>query len=854
MPSLDPPSALPSSLGRALLHPWTWRMAWRDSRTQRKRLVIFALSIIAGISALVAIHSLEASARAGIAAQAKALLGSDLQISARHPFPPEAIARFTAHARRSSREIAFSSMVYFPTADAARLIEVRGVEGGFPFYGAVETSPPEAWQRLHAQSGIVVEPALLDQFKAKVGDHVRLGAIELPILGTVTKAAPRNGRLAAFSPEAYVRLDDLERTGLLGGSSLASYSVNLELSDPREERRLRAAFPDAAWHFETPKDRSASIDKALDNFQQYLGLMATAALVLGAIGVAGAVDSHIRRRTPVIAILRCLGCSRNLAFAVYLAQAVALGFFGAVAGALLGVAIHSGALTFFRHSLPIEIDAAPRWLVAAATTAAGFAVCCGFAFLPLLRVRHISPAAMLREDSPPGSRTRGFLRLLPFYLLPAVLLAMLSVIDTTHRRRAVGLTAGLCLAFVLLAGAAKVLVVVARKLIRPRWPYLLRQGISNLYRPHNQTLLFLLSLGLGVFLLVTVLLARNLLVRDLSVRDLADSPNIYLVDVQPDQLDGVAALIHSQKLPVLETAPIITVRIQSIKGVSVHELEKRRDTPKWVLQREFRSSYRDHLSSTEKLVAGTWIPAFSDSTAPAPLSLDEDIAKDLHVTVGDELVLDVQGISVRARVANLRKIDWSRFNLNFFMIFPRGVLEAAPGFDVVTTRVPAGTSSGDLQRALVQQFPNVSAIDLALILETVRSIVEKISRVVSILAGVTVLAGLPILVGTLLNGRDERIRESVLLRTLGASAGQIRIILLVEYATLGALSAVVGVLLAAAANYGLAVFVFDVPAGPDFRLLALACASATLLSILAGFALSRGVSRHPPLEILRHIA
>jgi putative ABC transport system permease protein len=288
-----------------------------------------------------------------------------------------------------------------------------------------------------------------------------------------------------------------------------------------------------------------------------------------------------------------------------------------------------------------------------------------------------------------------------------------------------------------------------------------------------------------------------------------------------------------------------------VRGVPVRELEKQGGVPKWVLQREFRSSYRDHLNPTETIVAGEWFTRVPDPNGTVPLSLEAEIAKDLRVAIGDELTLDVQGVPVRARITSLRKVDWSRFNLNFFMIFPPGVLEGAPGFHVLTTRVPAGLSSGELQRSFVRQFPNISAIDLTLILETVRGILEKISRVISVLAGFTVLAGLPILIGTLLNGRDQRLRESVLLRTLGASAKQVRTILIVEYATLGALSALAGICLAIAANVALAVFVFKAAPWPDPGLLAIAFATSTGLAILGGLALSRGVCRHPPLEVLR---
>jgi putative ABC transport system permease protein len=296
------------------------------------------------------------------------------------------------------------------------------------------------------------------------------------------------------------------------------------------------------------------------------------------------------------------------------------------------------------------------------------------------------------------------------------------------------------------------------------------------------------------------------------------------------------------------------MRIQSVRGTPVRDLEKKGEIPRWVLRREFRSTYRDQLNATETLVAGQWHAKIPDAKAPVPLSLEEKLAKDLNVAIGDDITMDVQGVPVKARVTSFRKVDWSRFNLNFFMVFPPGVLEDAPGFNVVTTRVPQGVSSGDLQRSLVQKFPNVSAIDLTLILETVRGILEKIAGVISVLAGCTVLAGLPILVGTLLNGRDQRIRESILLRTLGASATQVRAILTIEYATLGALSALAGLLLAVAGNAALAVFVFKANPWPDWQLLAITFATTTGLAIGGGLFLGRGVCNHPPLDILRNAA
>jgi putative ABC transport system permease protein len=728
------------------------------------------------------------------------------------------------------------------------MVSVRGLEGEFPFYGKVETAPADAWAKLHAGSGILLEPALLDQFGVKPGDRVKLGQLELPILGAMLKPPPRSSRFGGLSPEVYVRYADLDRTGLLGTRSLASYDLYLELREAEAVRRIKREYAAEPWRFETPANRREALERALHDLEQFLGIIAQVALILAAVGVAGAVHAHVTRRVPAVAILRCLGCPAGAAFAVYLAQALVLGILGAIVGALLGAALHCGAISFFQGVLPVTLRVVPPWRVLVQTTAAGFTVCAAFSLLPLLKIKRVPPIAALRETASASSSVSS--RWLIYLLLVALLLT-LSLATAENRLRALSLNLGLAVAFVALAASARFAMWLTRRLVHREWPYLLRQGISNLYRPRNQTLLFLLSLGLGAFLLLTTLLTRNLILQKLTLTDLAQSPNLYLIDVQADQREGVAQLIRAQGLPVLETAPMVTMRISAIRGVPVQEVQRKKEVPRWILQREFRSTYRAALSPSEKIVAGEWVARIDDPSAPVPLSLEKEIAKDLKVGVGDEITLDVQGTPVHARIASLREVDWSRFNLNFFMVFPPGVLEDAPGFFVHTTRLPAGATSGALQRTLVQKFPNVTAIDLTAILETVRSILAKIIRAVSLVAAFTVLAGLPILAGTLINGREQRLRESVLLRTLGASSRQVGMILAIEYAALGLLSGLTAVVLAAAANAGLALFIFKTSPAPSLSLLGATFAGTTIVSFVAGMLLSRGLTRYPPLEILR---
>jgi len=840
---------LPRSLWRSLFCRWVWKMAWRDSRSQRLRLVVFSLAIVSGVAALTAIHSLKTSVERGIESEAKSLLGSDLRVSSRKELKSDEIDGLAKRGERVSREVSFPSMLRFLPDLGARLMQVRGMDGAFPFYGKVETQPLDAWNQLHQEGGILLEPAVLDQFSAKIGDKVELGGIRLTILGVIKKPAPRGNRFSGFAPEVYVRLGDIERSGLLGKNSMASYQLHLKIKEARDERKLKEAirdeFPKGRWRMETPENRRENLGDALENFQKFLGLIALASLALGAIGVAGAVHAHVTRRIATISVLRCLGCPGSVAFGIYFAQAIALGLLGALLGGGLGVGIQVGLLEVLGDELPVSVNPSPEWKVVALTTATGFLVCCGFALLPLLKIQGISPAITLRSDSCLKGR---FWQAFPIYLLLVALLLMVARSNGSDWKRALALVGGMFVAFLMLATVAKILMAVTRRIVGKRWPYLLRQGVSNLHRPGNQTLLFLLSLGLGAFLLVTILSAGNLLNERLTLQQSDKNPNLYLIDVQSDQVSEVESVLRKNDLPVLESVPMVTMRVQSIGGV---EVGKVKGVPGWVGRREFRSTYRDRLNFTETILEGDFATGIEAPEGLVPISLEEKIARDMKVGIGDKITMDVQGLAIETQVTSIRKVDWSRFNLNFFMVFPPGVLEDAPGFNVVTTRTPSPQASGDLQRELAEKFANVTAIDLTQILKEVRDILDDISTVITVLAGFTVLAGLPILLGTLMNGRDVRLKESVLLRTLGASSKQVRVILVIEYATLGVLTALTGVLLAIGANYALAVFVFKASPWPDLMLILSALGLVSFVSVLGGLVLSRGVCGHSPLEILR---
>jgi len=857
-PHDSPSSVAPRKLLPALIHPWVWTMAWRDSRSQRRRLLVFALAVVSGLTALTAIRSLKETVETAVDSEAKSLLGADLHIRSRQQIASDKLAGVIRLSEDYAQETGISSMMGFPKANAGRLVQVRGIEGRFPFYGDVRTEPAGAWDQMLAGGGVVLEPALLDQFDLKIGDIVTLGSLELPILGVIVKPAPRSNRFNAFAPEACLSLERLEETGLTGTGSLGFRHLYLKNIDPVQVAAIREQFAQEGWKFETPEDRRDSIGKVLDNFQQFLGIISMTALILGAIGVAGAISAHLARRTKSIAVLRCLGCPAKAAYAVYLVQSVILCLLSSLAGGGLGMILHRAVLEIFKNDLPVAVSMTPPWGILIISVLIGFAVCLAFILLPLSQITIVSPSMALRGESSASIAQKGkghwFKSLIVRLLAPgflALMLIFLAVSNIPDTKRAFGIVAGLGVVMLLLWLISLAIINGARKIVQPSWPYLIRQGLSNLHRPLNQTTLFVFSLGLGAFLLLTVLLARHAILEKISLTGTQDMPDIYLVDVQKDQIDGVTTLLEKLKLPLLESAPILTMRITSVKGVPVRALKEKGNVPEWVLRREFRSSYRAGLNQTETIIAGQWPSGNLRGRDTVALSLEEEIAKDLSVGLGDIIDLDVQGLPLKAEITSIRRVDWSRFNLNFFMLFTPGILDDAPGFTIMTTRIPEGMTSGELQRLLVRDFPNVSAIDLTLILETVTSIMEQIAWVIQFVVGFTLLSGVAIIAGSLMNGRDQRIKESVLLRTLGGSSRQILSILLIEYAALGFFSGLAGSVLAMGAYVPMSLWIFETRPWGGFAYPVVITASATALSILAGLALSRGVCTHPPLEILR---
>ncbi len=848
-------------------------MAWREGRAAWRRLSLLVAAVAVGVAALVAINSFTDNLRDSVRGQARLLLGGDLFAWSAGPFSAraeEALGRLAASVPGASvaRVSRFAAMAYVPHGSGSRLVGVVGIDGDYPFYGRLTTDPPGAWERLASGGGALVDPALLAVLDARVGDTLSLGEARLAIRGTVADFPGDVAVRSALGPRVYLGAGAVAATRLLGFGSRARHEIYLRLPDGADAMRLverhRPALAAERVGLRSASEAQELTGDALGRLGRYLGLVALVALLLGGIGVASAIHVFVKRRVETVAILRCLGASGRQVLAVYLAQALAIALVGSAAGAAVGTGLQLLLPRVVGEFLPVAVPLAPSWRAAGVGLGLGLWAAALFSLLPLLPIRRVSPLVVLRrpyQDDGQGERD-------PARILAALALAGsvvgLAAAETGSLRTGLAFAGGIGVAAGTLWLAAFALTRGVRRLLPSSWPYVWRQGVANLFRPGNQTLAVVLALGFGAFLLETILLVQHNLLRELRPGGGSGRPNVVFFDIQPDQREGVEAELRAASVTPAPAVPIVPMRIASVKGVPAQSLlsasatlEPKPGSPNpGTLRREYRSTYRDHVTPSETVVAGAiWSEGSwrlrTAGEATIPISLEADVARELGVGVGDGIVWDVQGLSVATRVESLREVRWARFEPNFFVVFPEGPLDDAPRSYLTLARLEGTAARARLARRIAERFPNVTALDLSQVQQVVEGLLSRASLAIRFMALFSLAAGAVVLAGAVATSRFQRVRESVLLRALGATRGQILRILLAEYLSLGALASATATLLAAAAAWALLRFVFEAPFYLPVAPLAALAAGVLVLAVGVGLGGSTEVLRKPPLEVLR---
>ncbi len=836
---------------------WIFRMAWRDSRRQRARLLLYGSSMVLGVAALAALASFRQNMESAIDEQSKSLVGADLVLNSAEPFDAEQEDLIRSVGGEQARETRYSSMIYFEPGGQSRLVQARVVSGDFPFYGRFETTPPAAEGRFAAAEGALVEQSVLLQYGANPGGAIRVGDIKTSIAGGLDKVPGENPVFSMVAPRVYVRQPKGSKDWLLKRGSLANYRVYFRFPPGRDVedqvRKMDPEFQRLRLGVETVARRKQQLGRAFEGLDRFLNLIALVALALGGLGVSSALSVHLREKKTTAAVLRCLGCSFPNVLGIYLIQSLALGAAGVAGGVTLGVAVQALIPRILSDFMPLQARFSIEWAALAEAAGYGMAIAAVFGILPLLEIRRATPLGAIRLAFE-TARERGVdgARILVWLVIGATL-ALFCVRHTPRRVGGIGMAAGFLAVLGSLTLIARAMVWLARRLNLARLPFVVRQGMANLHRPRNRTLLLTVILGTGAVLLLTVHLVQSALLHEFGANGTSSRGNTVLLDVQPDQVAGVEKLLQTNGLPVIDRAPIITMRLVSIKGVPIEKIgaDKPHRGRRWALRREYRSSVAAGLRAGETLVAGHWPVAWRTNDALIPVSLEEGIARELEVHLGDSVVFDVQGVPVATKVAAIRQVEWKRVQANFFVIFPPGPLDDAPAFNVVVTRSESAAQSADLQKAVVRQFPNVSIIDMSAMMKTVESIISKAEAVVRFMSAFTLLTGLIVMAGALATSRTQRVRESVLLRTLGASKRQLLQILAVEYAALGVLAGLTGTILSVGTAWALCHYLLKIPFTPGLALLPVVWLLIAALSVITGLLGAGKTLDHPPLEVLR---
>lgn len=842
------------------------RLAWRESRRARRRLLLYMSSIAVGVAALVAIDSFARNVTRSVQEQARTLMGGDVQLTAREPLPASARRLVDSLRRtgvRSTTAVAFPSMATVARTGATRLAQVHGVGAGYPLYGAITTNPAGRYPLLQRGPYALVDTSFLIATGSHIGDTLTIGYGRFTVLATLRDVPGTSGLSSAFGPRIYIPARYVPETRLLGFGSTAEYRTLLALpagTDPQAfVRPLRPRLDSLRVGVRTVTQSQASAQRAIESLADFIAIAGLTALLLGGIGVASGVRAFVARKIDTVAIFRCLGATGGEVLTMYVAQAAAMGVLAACAGALLGVAVQFALPHAVADLLPVDVGVTvePRAIATGLATGAWIALV--FALRPLLALRGVSPLQALRRDTDAAVlRTRW--RDLPRLAVDAALVASVVVVALLHARtRAQGLwlAAATLGAVVVLTAVATALAALARRTLRRGWPYVVRQGVANLYRPGNQTRPVVLALGFGAFLVTTLYLVQANVVRNVGDEAASSGANLVFFDVQSAQAAPLDSTVRARGFRVVQQAPVVAMRIAAVNGVPVTRLladtAHGRRAP-WALRREYRSTFRDSLQGGERLVAGHWFRQGAGAFAPGDtgeVSLDERVAGELGVHPGDVLTWDVQGVRIPTRVTSLRSVRWMRFEPNFFAVFPTRVLARAPRQYVLLADVPGATNVATLQRDIVGRYPNVSSIDLTLVTQTIGRIVAKVTTAVRFMALFTLLMAVPVLFSAVSATRRERVHEGVLLKTLGATRAQIGRILLTEYALLGLLGSATGLLLALGGGAAVVHYVFHWTYVPAITPAVLIAAALLILAIAIGLLAGRDVFRETAMAALR---
>lgn len=854
----------------------------RESRGARGRLAFFVACLSVGVAAVVAVAGMSSSLDEGVRSEARQLLAADLAIEGSRPVP-----RFDLEAaglggsqRTDLKEmvtVALASRGPGATGAASQLVELKVVDGEYPFYGELDVRPQRPLRELLGPDTIAAASELLSVLGLRQGDVIRIGGAPFRIAGVVLSEPDRVSVSLTFGPRVFMAPEGLARTQLEGKGSRVGHRALIKLppgfpveSLETARERLQRAIPNATFYrIETYKEAQPALRNSIDRVDRFLGLVALLSLFVGGIGVAQSVRAWLNSRLDAIAILKCLGMRPREIFPLYLGQTALLGLIGSLVGIVLGALVQLALPGLFPDLIPAELVRPWQPTALLRGLGLGLGVAVLFSLPSLAAVLRVPPARVLRRDAEPLPRHR-WAAAATLITLGAGIWAM-----ATAQSRSLDLgsrfTGGVILVTAALSGAALLVSWLVRRLPRESLPgrISMRHGLAALARPGAGTVSAIVALGLGVLVVLGMSLVERRLSNQLATAIPPDAPSAFLIDIQPDQWPGVRQALERQGATRITAVPVIMARLAVIDGRTVEQLaaesqrgrrdgedpehqdrdrdgQEDRGASRWALTREQRLTYMKELPADNRVVEGT---LWGDPNR-AEVSVEKDFAEDLGLKLGSVIRFDIQGVPVELTVTSVRTVDWQSFGINFFLVAEPGVLDKAPQNWLAAARLPKGTEQG-LQDSLASSYPNVTVLRVREILEKVAGVLERIGVGIRFLGGFTVLAGIAILGGAVSASSARRGREVALLKTLGMTRKGVVGAFAVEYALIGLVAGVIGTVGAAVLSYAVVTRGFELPWEIQPVPMAVALVATVLLAVLAGLAASARALERRPIEVLR---
>jgi putative ABC transport system permease protein len=838
------------------------RMAVRETRASLRRLFFFFICIAVGVAAIVALRSVIQSVRGVFGTEAKSLIAADVLIATNRDWTAEAratIDRRLADAGAVERTETVETPTMVRPADGAKAVakmaELRAVQPRFPLYGSIDLQGTQSYSpALLADHGVLVRPELLTAIGVTVGDRIVIGRATFTIRGLIVREPGRGMGEFSLGPRVIIAYDDLASTGLLGFGSRARRAMLVKMPEARVDplvKALREDFKDDFINTRSFRSTEDQVGRDFDRAENYLSLVGLIIVILGGIAVSSVTRVFILQKIRSIAVLKCLGARSGQIISVYILQVMTLG----LAGSLLGIALARGVLA----SIPLMLGASTSilaqahygvsWSAALQGVAIGVLVSLLFSVVPLLQVRFIKPSLLLRDES--VRRTRDWLGMGVIVVVSLALVA-LTAWQAASLKVGVVVCVGFAALAVILHLAGRALIALIAPMANSR-SFPLRHAVLHLSRPGNQTRVILLAVGLGAFFIVGVRSLQASLLSEFSLQVAADAPDMFLLDVQKGQADGVRAFLGDpahgageyQLIPVLR-ARVVGVAGQEVNLDGADEVRQRGVS----IGREFTITYRDQLEPNERVIEGAF---WHGPSAEAEVSVEKLIAERARLHVGDTMRFDVLGRTIAARVTSIRDVEWRESrNGGFVFLFRPGVLDQAPQTFVAPLKGPEGAEArARFQHDLVERFPNVSVIDFHEVLETVRDVMSKVTLAITVVGGLVLFSGGLILIGAVAMTKFQRVYEAAVFKTLGANTRTITRMLLFEYGVLGSLAGLIGSLGAIVLTWGVSRYALEIPwrvfAGEHLAGVVL----TALLVAIIGVVSSLDVLRNKPLATLR---